>query len=349
MVERMTAAKASRLWGRAAGHLPSRVPLLTPIIAGPTAGGKSALAVELALRVRAGALAGLSPAITDAEIITADAFQIYRGLDIGTAKPTLVERRGVVHHLIDIVEPTESFSVNQWLRAAETAIAAVRGRGHLPIVVGGTHLYVKALLDGLFEGPGASPELRAELNALPAAALRAELERVDPKAAARLHPNDLRRTVRALEVYRLTGRAISDLQTQWDQGREPSSYLLVTLDWPVEAINRRINERVRQMMTQGLEAEVRALHSAGLLGPQAREALGYKQLLHAFASGSPIEDAVEEIKIETRRFAKNQRTWLKRLRTVPGMMNIEVECEQGAACDKWAARIMQRLHPSGGQ
>ncbi|MBI1189342.1 MAG: tRNA (adenosine(37)-N6)-dimethylallyltransferase MiaA [Tepidisphaera sp.] len=322
------------------------MPLLTPIIAGPTAGGKSALAVELALRVRAGALA---PHVTDAEIITADAFQIYRGLDIGTAKPTLAERRGVVHHLIDVVEPSESFSVSQWLQAAEAAIAAVRGRGHVPIVVGGTHLYVKALLDGLFEGPGASPELRAELNALSPAALRAELERVDPKAAARLHPNDLRRSVRALEVFRLTGRPISELQTQWDNERGPSPYLLVTLEWPVEAINRRINERVRQMMAQGLEQEARRLEAAGVLGPQAREALGYKQLLHAFVSGSTIEDAVEEIKIETRRFAKNQRTWLKRLRAVPGMLNIEVECEQGAASDEWAARIMQRLHPSGGQ
>ncbi|MFA6043788.1 MAG: tRNA (adenosine(37)-N6)-dimethylallyltransferase MiaA [Phycisphaerales bacterium] len=286
------------------------MPLLTPIIAGPTAGGKSALAVALALRVRAGALAPHAPAIKDAEIITADAFQIYRGMDIGTAKPTLAERRGVVHHLIDIVEPIERFSVSQWLSAATGAIAAVKARGNLPIVVGGTHLYVKALLDGLFDGPGADAALRAELLALAPSVLRAELERVDSVAAARLHPNDLRRTVRAIEIFRLTGRPISELQTQWDQSRNeaPPEFLTVLLDWPIDAINARINERVRQMMVQGLEAETRGLIAQGVLGPQAREALGYKQLARAIEAGQPIDDAVEEIKIETRRFGKNQRT-----------------------------------------
>lgn len=319
------------------------MPLLTPIIAGPTAGGKSALAVALALRVRAGALA--SHAIKDAEIVTADAFQVYRWMDIGTAKPTPAERCGVVHHLIDIVEPTERFSVSQWLAAATEAIAGVRARGNLPIVVGGTHLYVKALLDGLFEGPGADGPLRAELLALPPAVLRAELERIDPVAAARLHPNDLRRTVRAIEIYRLTGRPISELQTQWDQTRSdtPPEFLTVLLDWPVEAINRRINERVRQMMARGLEAETQGLLARGVLGPQAREALGYKQLARAIEAGRAIGDAVEEIKIETRRFGKNQRTWLRRLRTTPGVMCIEVDVDRESEINAWAVRIIQRL------
>ena len=319
--------------------------LLTPIIAGPTAGGKSALGVALALRVRSGALA---PHVRDAEIITADAFQVYRGMDIGTAKPTPAERRGVVHHLIDIVEPTERYSVSQWLADATEVIAAARARGNLPIVVGGTHLYIKALLDGLFEGPGADEALRGALFEMSPESLRTELSRVDPAAAARLHPNDLRRTVRALEVFRLTGRPISELQTQWDRSRRgtPPEFLPVLVDWPVDAINSRINDRVRQMMAQGLEDETRGLLARGVLGPQAREALGYKQLARAIQAGESIDDAIEEIKIETRRFGKNQRTWLKRLRTTPGVMCLKVDVARGPECERWASEIIGRL--SGG-
>ena len=153
-----------------------------------------------------------------AEIVTADAFQVYRGMDIGTAKPTMEERAGVPHHLIDIVEPTEKFTVEQWLSLAEAKIDELRGRGVLPIVVGGTHLYSKAWMDGLFEGPGANEHVREELRALTPTARRAELDRVDPAAAARIHFNDERRTIRALEVYRLTGQPISAQQKQWDAG-----------------------------------------------------------------------------------------------------------------------------------
>ncbi|MFN7022427.1 MAG: tRNA (adenosine(37)-N6)-dimethylallyltransferase, partial [Phycisphaerales bacterium] len=176
----------------------AELPPLTPVIAGPTAGGKSSLAIELALALR-------DRAQIPAEIVTADAFQLYSGLDIGTAKPTPDERRGIAHHLIDLVpsrpDPahTDRFTVDDWLRLATAKIADLRARGVLPIVVGGTHLYIKALLDGLFDGPQPDPALRTELEAMPPAARRAELERVDPAAASRIHPNDLRRTVRALE------------------------------------------------------------------------------------------------------------------------------------------------------
>lgn len=282
-----------------------------PVIVGPTAGGKSTLAVDLALALDA---AGLPPG----EVVTADSMQVYRGMDIGTAKPSAAERRGVPHHLIDLANPDESFSVDRWLKLAQPLIDDLRARGRTPIVVGGTHFYVKALLEGLFEGPAGDPALRERLSALPPAELRAQLERIDPVAAARLHPNDIRRTVRALEVYQLTGVPISQHQQQWDAGRTRPDVLLVGLEWESAAINRRINARVKQMIEQGLVAEAHGLWSSGKLGPMAREALGYKQLIVHFEGRQRLDDAIEQIKIETRRFAKNQRTWLRRLRTTPG-------------------------------
>lgn len=280
----------------------------TILIVGPTAGGKTDLGVELALRL-------------SGEVVTADAFQIYRGMDIGTAKPTPEERRGVPHHLIDIVDPPDSFTVHQWLAMANRAIDDIASRGRVPIVVGGTNLYVKSLLDGLFEGPAPDEALRRQLREMSPRARREELERVDPGAARRIHPNDERRTIRALEVFRQTGRPISAHQTQWDAPGDDASRLLVGLDWPIETINRRINARVRAMIERGLVDEVRAL--AARLGAQAREALGYKQILTHIQGRMSLDDAVEKIKIETRRFAKNQRTWLKRLRPTPGSLWID--------------------------
>lgn len=276
-----------------------------PLIVGPTAGGKTALAVSLALALERG------------EVISADAFMIYRGLDIGTAKPGPGERRGVPHHLIDIREPNEGYTVHEWLADARRAIEGVFARGGTPIVVGGTHLYAKALLDGLFEGPAPDPALRAQLEARGPQALREQLARVDPAAAQRIHPNDLRRTVRALEVFLQTGVPMSSHQQQWDTTPR-DDVVLIGLDWPVEALNRRINARVRGMLDAGLLDEVRGLHAAGRLGAQTREALGYKQLLAHLEGRAPLDNAIEQIKIQTRRFAKNQRTWLRRLRLTPG-------------------------------
>lgn len=250
------------------------------------------------------------------EILSADAFQVYRAMDIGTAKPSAAERAAVPHHLIDIRDPTEPFTVDEWLHDAEARIGEIRARGGTPLVVGGTHLYVKALLEGLFEGPPPDADLRAELQQEAPETLRAELERIDPAAAARLHPNDLRRTIRAIEVFRQTGTPISQWQRQWDASRRDDAQLVV-LHWPTERINQRINARVREMIGQGLVEEARALWEAGRLGPQAREAIGYRQLIEHFEGRSSLDDAIERIKIETRRFAKNQRTWLRRLIVAP--------------------------------
>ncbi|MBL8745609.1 MAG: tRNA (adenosine(37)-N6)-dimethylallyltransferase MiaA [Phycisphaerae bacterium] len=307
-----------------------------PIIVGPTAGGKSSLAVQVGLLLRAGGRA--------AEIVTADSMQVFRGLDIGTAKPTDEERGGLPHHLIDIAEPRDSFSVERWLSRAEGCIDRIREGGSVPIVVGGTHFYVKALLEGLFEGPGSDEGLRAELAALPASALRAELERIDTASARRLHANDLRRTIRAIEVFRLTGKPLSEHQSQWDRGGVRSDALLVGLEWSTEAINRRINARVKSMIERGLVEEARGLWSAGAFGPQSREALGYKQLIEHFEGRSSLDEAIERIKIETRRFARNQRTWLRRLRTVPDAEWVRVEGDDVEGTIRRAAeRVVKRL------
>lgn len=315
----------------------------TPVIVGPTAGGKSLLAVELALRLRERSI--------PAEIVTADAFQVYRGMDIGTAKPTAAEQRGVPHHLLDIADPREPFTVSRWLTLAQGLIADLRAAHTLPIVVGGTHLYIKSLLDGLFEGPGADPLFRAAATARDPQDLRRELEAKDPVTAARLHPNDIRRTVRALEVLHLTGRRISEHQTQWDRDEAAQSprgpMLLVGLLWPAELINPRINARVKQMMADGLLEECRSLHAAGAFEQApgadrntAREALGYKQLIAHLEGRCSLDEAVEQTKIETRRFAKNQRTWLRRLRTTAGSLWIDAAARKP---EDWPGMVLGAL------
>jgi tRNA dimethylallyltransferase len=303
------------------------------VIVGPTAGGKSELAVALAEWFHG-------------EVLSADSMQVYRHLDAGTAKPAAELRARVPHHLIDIVEPTQRFTVADWLAQAEALIASLQARGVRPIVVGGTNLYLKAMLEGMFtpapaearhDGSrddagacGIDPAFRASLAAVPGAELHQRLLTVDPSAAQRIHPNDRKKLTRALEVFHLTGRPISAWQTQWQPAAcgaaEPApAYrhdpILLGLDWPVEAINRRINARVRQMFfpaasAESLPDEVRRLDAAGLLGPQARQALGYKQVLEHLQGGLTLDEAVEKTKILTRRFAKGQRNWLRRYRGV---------------------------------
>lgn len=294
-----------------------------PVIAGTTASGKTdvALAVcaELARRV------GAENAGEAAEIVSADAYQVYRGMDIGTAKASAEARRGVRHHLIDIVEPTEAFSVSRWLGLAEAAIGEIRSRGRTPVVVGGTHLYVQALLRGLFEGPEPDAGLRAALAGMTQEERRRELERVDPAAASRIHRNDERRTIRALEVYRQTGRAITAHQGQWESETARHACVLVIVERGAEETNRRIEERVREMVRAGLVEEARGLQEGGRLGPQAREAIGYKQLAAYFRGDVTLEEAVGQIVRETRRLARNQRTWLRRLGETAGAVRVAAD------------------------
>lgn len=273
------------------------------LILGPTAGGKTRLAIDLANGLPHGG-----------ECIGADSMQVYRGMDIGTAKPTPAERAEAPHHLLDVADPADDgFTVDTWLALAEEAIAGVRGRDRHPIVVGGTNLYVQTLLGGLFEGPQPDPALRERIAAMPPADLRVWLERIDPAAAARIHPNDHRRTVRAIEVHEQTGRPLSEHQRQWAAAPR-DDVVIVGLEWPVPEINRRINDRVRAMVAAGLFEEVCRLLDSGL-GRQAREGLGYRQVIGHLEGRLTREEAIEQIKIRTRRFAKQQRTWLRRFRT----------------------------------
>ncbi|MCZ6834563.1 MAG: tRNA (adenosine(37)-N6)-dimethylallyltransferase MiaA, partial [Planctomycetota bacterium] len=230
------------------------------LILGPTAGGKTRLAIDLANRLPGGG-----------ECLGADSMQVYRGMDIGTAKPTPEERAQAPHHLFDIADPSQGdFSVDTWLGLADQTIEEVRSRGHFPIIVGGTNLYVQAFLEGLFEGPEPDQEIRAKLTALSAEELRAALEECDPEAASRIHPNDRKRSIRAIEVFELTGKRLSDLQQQWSQGPPRDDVIIIGLEYPAESINQRINARVKSMMEEGLLEEVRTLFESDRLGPQAR-------------------------------------------------------------------------------
>jgi tRNA dimethylallyltransferase len=275
------------------------------LVLGTTGSGKSELALALAESVRHGG-----------EIVSADSMQVWKGLDIGTAKPSPEEQARVPHRLLDVVDPHA---------AANDAIARIDAQSRLPIIVGGTHLYVQSLLAGLFEGPAAEPSLRAELEATDTAALREELARIDPEAASRIHLADRRRTLRAVEVFRSTGRAISQWQAQWaSEGTELSQRVrIVAIDRPVEAANARINRRVKSMLEAGWLDEVRRLVEAGPLHRQPAEAVGYRQLAEVLAGRMRLVDAAEEIKIRTRRYAKQQRTWMKRFRARPGSVVLE--------------------------
>ena len=273
-----------------------------PVLVGPTAGGKSALAIELAKRLQG-------------EIISADAYQIYRELNLGTAKPTAEEQQGIPHHLIDFVDLKDRFTVHDWLKRANPLVNDIQSRDRLPIVVGGTNLYIKSFLDGLFEAPEPSEEIKAQIESMPQPERRQLLAKVDPDAHQRIDGADLRRTRRALEVYLQSGTPISELQKQWEHEKtsRPEA-ILIGLDWPTELINGRINQRVKAMIDRGLVEEARTIYKSDGFGVQSREAIGYKQLIAHFDGQCTLDEAIERIKIDTRRFAKNQRTWMKRLR-----------------------------------
>lgn len=278
------------------------------VIVGPTAVGKTALSIRLAQRL-------------GGEIISGDSMQVYRGMDIGTAKPTLEERAGIPHHLIDIVNPDEPFSVAQFQRLADTAIAEITARGRLPILVGGTGLYTRAVLEAYTfgEGAGADLALRAALQAEEEANgpghLHRRLTAVDPEAAARLHPNDLRRIIRALEVFLQSGIPISAQQTK---EAAPLRYAAVQvgLFTQREALYDRINRRVDLMLEAGWLAEVEGLLARYSPELPAMRALGYLELTHYLRGRLTRPEAVALIQRNTRRFAKRQLTWYRRERRI---------------------------------
>lgn len=283
------------------------------LILGPTAGGKTSLSIELGKRLPGGG-----------ECICADSMQVYRGMDIGTAKPAEDELATIPHHLLNIADPLQDgFTVDNWLTLANKAVEDVQNRGLWPIVVGGTNLYIQSLLFGMFDGPKSDPEIRSALETNTNMQLHERLLILDPEAASRIHVNDRRRMVRAIEVCEVTGEPLSLLQTQWTQSKPRNEAIIIGLSWKVEAINRRINARVAQMMEQGFLDEVRMFD--GKLGRQAREALGYKQLLAHISGEYTLEDAIEQIKILTRRFAKQQRNWLRRFQLLPHAKFIDVD------------------------
>jgi tRNA dimethylallyltransferase len=274
------------------------------VILGPTASGKSALAMALAEQF-------------GAEILSVDSMQIYRGMDIGTAKPTADERRRVVHHLIGIADPDQSFAVARFVEQADQVIADAARRAVPLIATGGTPLYYKSLFEGLFDGPSADPDLRSRLSALPLAELHAHLTQVDPIAAARIHVNDRKRLVRAMEVFELTGKPISSFQTDWSEGSNRHRATWIGLNWDREALNRRINARVKQMIEQGWVDETRRLlERYGSLSKTAAEATGYAELIAHIKGEISLDDAIEQIKIATRQLARRQMKWFRRFKNV---------------------------------
>ncbi|GIX06270.1 MAG: tRNA dimethylallyltransferase [Candidatus Poribacteria bacterium] len=271
-------------------------------VLGPTASGKTEVGIRLAQRL-------------GGEIVSVDSRQIYREMDIGTAKPTPEEQAQARHHCIDLVYPDEVFSVADFQRAADAAIAAIRSRGGLPILVGGAGLYFRGLVDGLFEGPSADPELRERLHReaeeLGDEALHRRLRQIDPEAAHRIHPRDRIRVVRALEVYELTGKPISELQRQWKEGSPRYRLVAFGLRRPREVLNRRANARIKRMLEMGLLDEVAALREKYPFELPAFQGFGYRELWLYLDGKLSFEKAIELLKRNTHRYAKRQMTWFR--------------------------------------
>jgi tRNA dimethylallyltransferase len=274
-------------------------------LTGPTAAGKTAIGMALAEKL-------------GAEIISMDSMAIYQGLDIGTAKPTVSEQRSVTHHLVDAVPPNEEFSLAQYLSAAQHAAAEIAGRRREVLFVGGTPLYLKGLLRGIFQGPPANWQFRRDL--IEKAQLKGtdwlhgQLAAVDPASAARLHANDTRRIIRALEVFETMGRPISELQRQFDQGLQAADCRVFVIDRTKEETQARIDRRVEAMFDAGLVDEVhRLLAGPRGLGKTARQAVGYAEVIDFIAGKQVLATTVELVKTHTRQLAKRQGTWFRSL------------------------------------
>jgi tRNA dimethylallyltransferase len=277
-------------------------PFLT-VIAGPTASGKTAIAIELARR-------------HGGEIVSADSQQVYRSFDIGTAKPSAEELAAVPHHLISVVDPIEPFSAAEYQRRADAAVADITSRGKPVFVVGGTGMYLRILLHGLVEAPGADPELRAGLEALAAAegreAVHRKLAEVDPETAAKLPPRDLVRTIRALEIHKQTGKPASEFRREHAFTEDRYPFRMYVLSPPREALYRTIDARTATMFQRGLVDEVRELIARGYADAAPMRSVGYVQAKAVVDGRLSLDEAIQQAAQETRRYAKRQLTWFRK-------------------------------------
>ncbi|MFC0296747.1 tRNA (adenosine(37)-N6)-dimethylallyltransferase MiaA [Geobacillus jurassicus] len=302
------------------------------VIVGPTAVGKTKLGIALAKKL-------------GGEIISGDSMQIYKGMDIGTAKVKPDEMEGIPHHLLDIKEPCEPFSVVEFQRLCRALIAEISARGRLPIIVGGTGLYIQAAIyDYQFSTAPSDETYRQALKQLAAEqgaeALHRHLEAVDPASAARIHPHNIRRVIRALEVYHCTGKPFSE----WQQG-QPKRLLyeaaIVGLTAERDVLYRRINERVDEMIAAGLVEEARALYDRGLRDCQAVQAIGYKELYDYFDGRVSLAEAIEQLKQNSRRYAKRQLTWFRN--------QMPVKWFDMTAAEQFAAKVEEIFHYVAGK
>ncbi len=282
-------------------------------LTGPTAAGKTGAGIELARMI-------------GAEIVSMDSMALYRHMDIGTAKPDRRQLEAVPHHLVDVIEPHEEFSLARYVEAASECVEQIKARGREVIFVGGTPLYLKGLLRGIFEGPAADWQLRDRLQEEAERhgpdSLHCRLAEVDPQAAERLHPNDTRRLIRAIEVFEKTGVPISRMQQQFDTGRAADECRVFVLDWPREELCARIDRRVDQMFAAGLVDEVRSLlaRAESPLSKTASQAVGYREVSEHLEGQRALAETVELVKTHTRQLAKRQCTWFRSLsecRSVP--------------------------------
>ncbi|MBH57113.1 MAG: tRNA (adenosine(37)-N6)-dimethylallyltransferase MiaA [Planctomycetaceae bacterium] len=272
-------------------------------LTGPTASGKTSAALVLAERI-------------GAEIISLDSMAIYRGMDIGTAKPSLEQRSQVVHHMIDILDPNESFSVAEYLARAHRIVDEIRQRGNKALFVGGTPMYLKVLLRGIFGGPAADWEFRQQVEEQielhGKQALHRQLAMVDPVSAHKFHPNDIRRVTRALEVYHLTGEPISHQQQEFESQNKSNKKFVFQLSWPRDVLHQRIEKRVVAMFEAGLVREVQQLlESYQELGRTALQAVGYREVLEHLKGERDLDETMQQVVYHTRRFARRQETWFR--------------------------------------
>lgn len=301
------------------------------VVAGPTCSGKSALALAIARQA-------------GGEVVNCDSLQIYRGMDIGTAKTPPEERAGVPHHLFDILEPQEVFSAGAYARLARGVLEEIRERGRVPVIAGGTGFYLRALLEGLAEAPPRDDALRARLmqrESKRPGSLHRILRRLDPRTAAGIHPNDVQKTVRAVEICLLTRRPASQLFLQGRRPLEGFRILKLGLRPPRQRLVERIQERTRRMFEQGLLEEVRGLLARGVpKDAKAFESIGYKEALACLEGELDLRQAVELAAIATRQYAKRQMTWFRK---EPGMVWLEGFGDDPAVCDAALARVRDFL------